>query len=58
MFTRFKDEPMSAKEGRRYRELILQPGGSRDAKDMLVDFLEREPNNEAFLDMLLAGHRK
>ena len=40
---------MSQQSGRRYRDIILAPGGTRDADDVLRDFLGREPNQEAFL---------
>jgi len=50
MFTLFKKEGvLNQKIGRKYRETILEKGGSRDAADMLRDFLGREPSNEAFL---------
>jgi len=35
--------------GRRYRDIILALGGTRDASDLLLEFLGREPNQEAFL---------
>ena len=39
---------MNPAEGRRYRRTVLEKGGSRDAMDLLRDFLGREPNSEAF----------
>ncbi|ORX92466.1 zincin [Basidiobolus meristosporus CBS 931.73] len=49
-YTRFKKEGLFAsKAGLEYRSKILQPGGSRDAQDMLLDFIGRKFNQEAFL---------
>ncbi|XP_067121537.1 thimet oligopeptidase-like [Centruroides vittatus] len=48
--TRFKIEGvMNSQTGKDYRYKILAPGGTKDAIDMLKDFLGREPNDEAFL---------
>ncbi len=33
---------------RRYRESVLEPGGSKDARDLIRDFLGREYNFYAF----------
>jgi len=39
---------MSAKEGRRYRHMVLEKGGSQDEMKTLEDFLGRKPSTEAF----------
>lgn len=53
MFSRFEKEGVTNPEvGRAYREAVLSKGGSLDANEMLVDFLGREPSNEAFLKKL------
>ena len=39
---------MDGKEGRRYRHLVLEKGGSQDEMETLKQFLGREPNGDAF----------
>lgn len=46
--TKFVQDPMSAKEGRRYRHMVLEKGGSQDEMKTLMDFLGRKPSTEAF----------
>ena len=50
MYSRFQTEgPLNPAVGRDYRRVILEQGGTKDADTLLVEFLGREPNNEAFL---------
>eukprot|EP00003_Mantamonas_plastica_P020230 TRINITY_DN3270_c0_g1_i1.p2 TRINITY_DN3270_c0_g1~~TRINITY_DN3270_c0_g1_i1.p2 ORF type:complete len:541 (-),score=188.97 TRINITY_DN3270_c0_g1_i1:211-1833(-) len=50
MFMKFKESGvMDPETGALYRNTILATGGSRDSMDALVDFLGREPQNDAFL---------
>ncbi len=50
MFSEFEKGGVTSPEvGRRYRQEILEKGGSLDAGDLLRNFLGREPSNEAFL---------
>ena len=44
----FEKNPMDGAQGRRYREKVLFPGGSKEELDLLRDFLGREPNADAF----------
>ena len=39
---------MNGKEGRRYRHMVLEKGGSQDEMKTLKAFLGREPSEEAF----------
>lgn len=40
---------MSQEAGLRYRKMILEPGGSKDEQDFLVEFLGRDPTVEVYL---------
>lgn len=56
MFSRFETEGVTdPKAGADYRRAILESGGTKDGIDLLVDFLGREPSNEAFLRKLGIG---
>lgn len=48
----FKKDPMDPKQGRRYRELVLQRGGSQEELQTLKDFLGRLPSTESFYEEL------
>ncbi|KAL2629464.1 hypothetical protein R1flu_014150 [Riccia fluitans] len=47
--SKFKWNVLSRATGREYREKVLKPGACKDGFDLLEDFLEREPSEEAFL---------
>ncbi len=49
MFSVFeKNGVMDVNTGLKYRDIILSNGGSRDELEMVVEFLGRQPNQEAF----------
>jgi thimet oligopeptidase len=48
MLSAFGDRLMDPAVGRRYRDLILAPGGERAPKDLVRAFLGRDPSPEAF----------
>lgn len=50
--TKFEGHELDPAVGAQYRDLVLGPGGSRDAMDTLIEFLGRAPNNAAFLKEL------
>ncbi len=53
MFSRFAEEGvLSTEVGIAYRRKVLEPGGTRDAIDLLRDFLGREPRSDAFFRKL------
>jgi len=51
MYLQFKngEGPLDKNIGKKYRDIILAPGGDQDEMDYLIAFLGREPNPEAFL---------
>jgi len=50
MFSLFEGAGVLNKElGARYRKVILEQGGQKDGKDLVAEFLGREPNSDAFL---------
>ena len=56
MFSVFeKTGILNATTGKRYRDMILAKGGSRDEFEIVKEFLGREPNQEAFLRSLGLG---
>lgn len=49
-YTKFQKQGcMNKQSGREYREKILRPGASKDGFEMIIDFLGRIPNADAFL---------
>ncbi|MEK7756581.1 MAG: M3 family metallopeptidase [Planctomycetota bacterium] len=49
MLSKFEQDGMlNAKTARRYRETILEPGGSKKATELVQDFLGRPYSFEAF----------
>ncbi|XWX01200.1 hypothetical protein V2A60_009226 [Cordyceps javanica] len=51
-YTAFKADPLNSEQGRRYRHIVLERGGSRPEMELLKEFLGREPNSDAFFEDL------
>lgn len=51
-YIKARDGLLSPELGRRYVKHIIGPGGSKDPNVLVKGFLEREPNNAAFLGKL------
>ena len=52
MFAEFeKTGVMNKITGKKYRDLILAPGGTVDSGEIIKQFLGREPNDDAFMRM-------
>lgn len=51
-YTAFKRDVMDANEDKRYRKIMLERGGSVDEMETLLEFLGREPSNDAFYQEL------
>jgi oligopeptidase A len=50
MYSVFKEHGvLNGEVGRRYRDIVLAPGGERDSMESLVAFLGRAPTQDAFL---------
>jgi thimet oligopeptidase len=53
LFTRFKrDGLMNPQAGQAYRQLILEPGDTKDQMELMKQFLGREPNSDAFFELM------
>ncbi|KAH8656686.1 hypothetical protein BGZ60DRAFT_417512 [Tricladium varicosporioides] len=52
LYSVFKNYPMDGRDGRRYRHIVLEKGGSQDEMKILEDFLGRKPSTGAFYEGL------
>ncbi|MFI5151217.1 MAG: M3 family metallopeptidase, partial [Bacteroidia bacterium] len=52
MYSVFSDNPLNPATGDLFRRKVLSKGGSDDALNLVRNFLNREPNNKAFLKSL------
>lgn len=47
-YAAFKSDPLNPEQGRRYRHMVLEKGGSQPESKTLSDFLGREATTQAF----------
>lgn len=52
LFSFFKSNPMDKTLGKRLRDEILSQGGALDGLELLRNFMQREPNPNAYIDWL------
>ena len=53
LFSEFeKHGIMNPEVGAKYRNIVLAQGGTKDAFDVIEEFLGRKPNNQAYLEKL------
>ena len=52
LFSAFDDDLFDAEVARRYRDRVLAPGGTKDAADLVADFLGRPYTFDAYADWL------
>jgi thimet oligopeptidase len=52
LFSFFASNPMDKYLGHRLRNEILAIGGAADGDELLHDFMDREPNSEAYINWL------
>lgn len=52
LFSFFKDKPIDQKLGLKLRKEILSKGGALDGLEILKNFMEREPNPNAYIEWL------
>ena len=50
--TGFKNHTMSKEGGRRYRDMVLRPGGSQPEMKTLTDYLGRQPSTKPYFEYL------
>lgn len=53
--TCFCDNPMDPRAALRYRQIVLQKGGSEDEAELLVELLGRSPTSDAYVQEIGAG---
>lgn len=52
--TYFKDDPFSRQQGEKYRQECLRHGGGKPARQLLNDFLNKEPSPHTMADALVS----
>ncbi len=48
----FNHDTMSKESGRRYRDIVLRPGGSQPEMKTLTDYLGRQPSTKPYFKYL------
>lgn len=54
----FKNNVLNPDAGMQYRKRLLEPGSSRDAMELLVDFLGEQPSEKYFIDEYIEKNKR